>query len=618
MKLRNYYLTMSRMTPLQIAWRFRRLALQQLWRRQRRPFPAYQVGELISAARAPFGHPLPEECSSTILPRAQALCAGEFTFLNQTAHFPHGLPNWTHTPDGDPLWTYNLHYFDYAYDLLWAYQLTNEEAYVQQLAALIDHWIEENPFWQPIAWNPYPLSRRITVWALLLHHLQSCPVLAPTRLDRWASSLCQQVTFLAGNVEYDVDNNHLITNARALVWAGLILEKQPQARQWLQQGLRIMTDEAERQILADGGHWERSTSYQMVVLQDYLETLLLLAHYKHPIPASFTTTAARMFDFLRAIIRPDGQLPLLNDSVQDYPLNLAELFSVGAAYFNRSDLKLLVGAAPNPYLAWLLGPAGCAIYHSLTAATLPQESVALPAAGYWIMRSATATATSYLLFDCGPIGPAHSPAHAHADTLSIELVVGKQPLIVDPGVYEYKAGIWRDRFRSTKYHNTVTVDGQDQSVFWGNFRVATLADAQFGQWQVAPTGVVVEGAHDGYQRLSSPVIHRRRIEHCRPSQWIITDILENSGPATHQYDWWFHLAPAVCTVESATQQCLARFASGNTLSVMVEQPTGVAISLEEGWLAPKWKEKEPAPVLRFAYTFAGPKLELKTILTLLA
>ncbi|MEZ4860956.1 MAG: alginate lyase family protein [Caldilineaceae bacterium] len=615
MKLRNYYLTMSRMTPLQIIWRFRRLALQQLWRRQQRAIPAYKIASLLSPKINPFGYPLPDQFLSPILARAEALCAGEFNFLNQTVRFSHTVPDWSYSPDGDPLWTYNLHYFEYGYDLLWAYQLTQKPRYINQLSSLVDHWIVENPFWNRIAWNPYPLSRRIIVWSTLLQHLQNCPDLAVSRLDRWASSLYQQVTFLASNLEYDIDNNHLITNARALVWAGLILADHYQAAQWLRSGLRLMEREAQRQILADGGHWERSTSYQMVVLQDYLETMLLLTHCNQPIPAIFTETVVRMFDFLRAIIRPDGKLPLLNDSVQNYPINLTELFSVGAAYFKWSNLKLPVAEKLNPYLAWLMGPEGCSTYLLLASSALPTASVALNESGYYIMRGVADGVTTYLLFDCGAIGPSHSPAHAHADTLSFELVIGCQPIIVDPGVYEYKAGQWRNLFRSTRCHNTVTVDGLNQSEFWGNFRVAEIAEAQLHDWQMTTDSVWVEGQQNGYMRLKSPVLHRRRIEYREPLQWVISDILENEGQAIHQYEWWFHLAPASCTIDTEAQHCFAHFDSGCCLSITVQQPTAIQITVEEGWLSSEWKQQQTAPVVHFSCTSAKKKLQLKTILT---
>ncbi len=620
MNLRNYLITMSRMSPLQIAWRFRRLALQKRWRNKQWAIPNYQLQDLLPINSVPFGYIPLSHYSTPIREKADTLCTGEFTFLNQSVKFQDAYPDWIHTPDGDPLWSYNLHYFEYGYELLWAYQLTQDVHYIQHLVALMENWIEKNPFWHEIAWNPYPLSRRLIVWSTLLQHLQHCPDIAKASLDYCASSLCQQITFLAANLEYDIDNNHLITNARALLWVGLIMGEHPEAHHWQRLGLQVLEREAKRQILPDGCHWERSASYQMVVLQDYLETILLLDHCKQPVPKIFSDIVLQMLTFLRCIIRPDGELPLLNDSIHGYPINLTALFSVGATYFNCSDFKFPT-VEPNCdelniYLSWLLGHSGCSSYEALDRSVPPTASVALAESGYYVMRSVAAETTAYLIFDCGAIGPAHSAAHAHADTLSFELVVGNQPIIIDPGVFEYKLGKWRNLFRSTQSHNTVSVDNLDQSLFWGNFRVADMANAKVHQWQVSAVGAIIEGEHDGYTRLANPVIHQRRIEQSKSLQWSITDTLENKAGGSHHYDWWFHLAPSQCIIDEVERTCSAQFASGIQLSIVVQESPEIHIALEEGWFSTQWKKKQKAPVIHLSCSSSDKVLQLTTVLTI--
>jgi hypothetical protein len=107
----------------------------------------------------------------------------------------------------------------------------------------------------------------------------------------------------------------------------------------------------------------------------------------------------------------------------------------------------------------------------------------------------------------GPMGPEHLPGHGHADALSFVLYGKHEPLVVDPGVYSYHEKSWRDHFRSTKAHNTVCIDGQDQCVFWGVFRVAYPPRVRLLGW----SDEHVEGQHEGYLRLKDPVVHRRLI-----------------------------------------------------------------------------------------------------------
>ena len=70
----------------------------------------------------------------------------------------------------------------------------------------------------------------------------------------------------------------------------------------------------------------------------------------------------------------------------------------------------------------------------------------------------------------GPLGYLSIAAHGHADALSFVLNIGDREILVDPGTYAYHTDpAWRRYFRSTLAHNTVGIDGEDQSVQAGNF-----------------------------------------------------------------------------------------------------------------------------------------------------
>jgi uncharacterized heparinase superfamily protein len=109
--------------------------------------------------------------------------------------------------------------------------------------------------------------------------------------------------------------------------------------------------------------------------------------------------------------------------------------------------------------------------------------------------------------DVAPIGPDYLPGHAHADTLSFELSLGRQRVIVDSGVSCYGEEPERLRQRGTAAHNTVEIDGQDSSEVWSGFRVARRA-YPFDLRMMESEGVVA-CAHNGYRRLPGRPIHRR-------------------------------------------------------------------------------------------------------------
>lgn len=609
--IRQYLIVLSRMTPLQIVWRIRVMFLQCLRRSQKRTLPAYTASQICNQELPQFGH-IPSEDQRTI-ECAKKICQGQFSFLNQPVNFDSNLPNWFTSPDGDKLWTYNLHYFEYAYELLWAYITTQQIFYLDCLIDLISNWIDENLQWNPIAWNPYPLSKRIIIWTTLLGYLQRHKKFQP-HLDKFISSLCQQAEFLFRNLEYDVDNNHLITNARALIWTGLFLPGHQEAAKWYDKGIDILAREAARQILADGGHWERSTSYQMVILQDYLETTILLQNASKVLPDNFLPAIGKQFDFLDGIIKPDGTLPLLNDSIEGYPVSVTDIMAIGVVFLERPEFKRHIRQSPGVYFDWVLGETGRRKFETLPEVATNKQSTAYQESGYYVLRGGEANNQTFLIFDCGEIGPRHSSAHAHADTLSFELFAYNQTLIVDPGVYEYQAGYWRDYFRSTAAHNTITIDELDQSVFWGSFRVAEIARAKLLNWETTAEYDYVEGEHNGYTRFSSGVIHRRSIHYNKLNQWIITDTLLNPKQGIHRYDLRFHFTPSEYRLEPEANEYSAFFPKGVKMTVMPAHPFGTLTNVEDGWISDTWKQKVSAPVLSYQLESAAAEIVFKTTL----
>jgi uncharacterized heparinase superfamily protein len=607
---RQYSLTMSRMSTRQIVWRLRNIALRQWWRFRPRKSPQ-GVSQLPFLDLPRFGYTLPLPAGHPVLRKAEAVNQGRFTFLNQTIHFDGCEPDWFASPDGDRLWTYNLHYFEYGRDLLWAYRSTEQSHYLVCLMDLIQHWITVNPFWTAVAWEPYTISKRLIAWSTLLGYLHDDSIFRQECLPTMFASMVQQAQFLAKNVEYDVDNNHLITNACALVTVAIYLSQGSQTSQWYRQGMKLLQEQIARQILEDGGHCERSLSYQMVVLQDILELALLFKQAGKPIPPELDKAIGQLHHFLLALVKPDGTIPMLNDTVPGYPMPVAELLLVSAAYLHEPLPAFVLPDSNSSYYQWIWGKP---YFATSSLAKIPVQSTAFTESGYFIMRNDEIGNSSFLVFDCGPIGPPHSAAHAHADTLSFELAAYGQTLICDPGVYEYKAGPWRDYFRSTAAHNSITVDGEDQSVFWGSFRVAEIARARLIQWETNQDYDYVEGEHDGYTRLGSPVVHRRSLRFVKPNKWIVRDTLTSGGKDEHAYQLRFHLAASALVQKMTETGCRINFPEGVTLHVQTQHPPDTAVSLKNGWLSATWKQKVAIPVLHYSLTTSAPIAILETVL----
>jgi uncharacterized heparinase superfamily protein len=421
-----------------------------------------------------------------------------WVFLNEAGHLDE--LGWD-GPQREKLWRYNQHYFD---DL----NALDSKARLMWHQALVDDWIAHNPTGQGNGWEPYPLSLRVVNW---VKWTLSGAVQSPAAHQ----SLAVQVRWLTGRLENHLLGNHLFANAKALVIAGLYFEG-PEADAWLALGLHILAREVPEQMLPDGGHFERSTMYHALALEDMLDLVNATQCFANRLSpaqrrqvADWPQRASTLHAWLLTMCHPDGEISLFNDAAFDIAPSVAEL----DGYARR----VLVDEAPK----------------------VSSALVQLRESGYVRLARGPAVA----LLDVAPVGPDYLPGHAHADTLSFELSVGTQRVLVNSGTSCYGSSPERLRQRGTAAHNTVVVNGQDSSEVWGGFRVARRA-YPLGlniQQSADATATEVRCAHNGYVRLTGRPIHHRtwRLD---AQSLTVTDRVE--GP--HQgAEARFHFHPAV-------------------------------------------------------------------------
>jgi uncharacterized heparinase superfamily protein len=508
----------------------------------------------MSRARLPRLPRLPRQEPATrpglaaiaFLPPARGLVSadGRFTFLNATGAAHADGVDWA-ARGMSRLWRYNLHYFDY---------LLDESLADDFRAALIDDWISHNPPGSADAWDAYPLSLRIVNW---VKYFLSRPERPPPR--HWLASLFSQAEWLGRNFEFHLLGNHLLKNAVALVFAGCFFEGR-EANAWLRRGWHCFVSEVLEQFLPDGGHYERSPMYHALCLADCLDVLSLTAQAPiavHVTPAAALSARVRSAaTFLRDICCPDGEIPLFNDSAFG-------IAPAPRALFARA--QRLLGADTDG--AFTRQPPRC-------------ELIDKRHSGYFGFRHGR----DWLLVDCGPVGPDYQPGHAHCDTLSYELALDGARLIVDGGVYDYEAGAQRLLSRTTASHNTVMIDGCEQSEIWGAFRVARRARPLSAALQAAGPGCSFEGVHDGYRRLAGKPLHRRRIRYDGAGVTEVVD--EICGRGTHTVASRIRLHPGYTPVIYASYAAVSG-PDGQPV-VRIEFADGVRPQLEAGWYFPQF------------------------------
>ncbi len=375
---------------------------------------------------------------------------------------------------------FHLHYMEYL-----------EALSDERFASLVLDWIERNPLrrrgsWRD-AWSSYVISLRCVVWMQQLAERHNA--LPGSTVERIHRSLVEQLAHLASHLEWDVRGNHLIKNAKALLWASRYFEGSC-AEEWCSLAERVLRRELAEQILSDGMHYERSPSYHAQVFADLVECASVA---RGELRAALLAHLEPMAQALVDLSHPDGMPCLFNDA------------GLHTSYSPDECLR-----------AW----------GTVTGGRVSRRNVfALPASGYYGLRSGDAL----LVADCGEIAPRHLPAHGHGDVFAFEWSMGGQRFIVDPGVFQYESGPLRDEARSTRSHNTLTVGGMDQAEFSSSFRVGRRPRVSRLRYEPHACGFVLEGEHDGYRHLAGSPRHRRRFVATATSLVIEDEVLGGRG-----------------------------------------------------------------------------------------
>lgn len=528
--------------------------------------------------------------------------------------------------DSKIIWELNRH--QWLVHLGQAYLLTGDERYAESFAGHVRDWVRANPPGMGINWaSSLEVALRLISWCWALFLFRDSQALSAELFI----SMLEGIRVHASHVErylsyYFSPNTHLTGEALGLYYAGVVFPELRDAGRWRALGERILVEQSERQVFPDGVYFEQSTCYQRYTVETYLHFLILAQRNGVAIPDSVGERIQQMLDFLLAIRRPDGSIPQIGDSDGGWLLPLATrapddfrgIFSTAGAFFNRPDYSWAAGGLA-PETLWLLGPSGQEIFDALCPAPPAIAPSRLFAeGGYAVMRSGWDPHAHYLIFDVGPLGCSVSGGHGHSDLLSIQCSVFGKPILVDPGTYCYTAEPeWRDFFRGTAAHSTVTVDDVMQAIPAGPFNWRERPRARLRRWLTTDSFDLVDADHDAYLCLSDPVVHRRRVAFIKPRYWVLLDDLE--GAAEHRVELRFQFSSVEITVDE-TLWARAHGPGGCGLLIRAFATVPLEANVLQGhlapirgWNSPDYGQRLPSPVLTYS-TLAQLPLRIVTVL----
>lgn len=497
-----------------------------------------------------------------------------------------------------------------------AYLLGGDERYAVGARAILQHWIEQNPYGCSVNWTcTMEVALRIFTWTWLFHAFAgSAAWHDATFRQQFVEMLYAHGHFTARHVERsDINGNHYTADAAGLVFAGLFFGGNGRSKDWARDGWRMLVDDLPRQVHPDGVDFEASSAYHRLVF----ELFWLSARYRqrsgHPVDAIYLERMTKMARFTAAYSRNDGTSPLWGDADDaralpfgSQPIN-DHRYVVGlvSAASNAGDL-VAAFSGPRAEILWLLGPDAAGRLPNRDCAADAAVSTAFSHGGCYVMR----TRDDHIFIDCGPVGLGGRGGHGHNDCLSFSATLNGVPLVTDCGSYLYTSSYEeRNRFRSTAFHNTPQVDDAELNRFISPMHLWNLHDdAQpaVRRWDSGPDRDVFVGSHTGYQRLAEPVAPVRTIVlDKRQSRLLVIDELTGSG--VHDVSIPLHLAPGVSAVASGDVIHLTRGADVFALRWWGES---WALTVGEGRVAPTYGRVEPIVRLVWRRRAEGGRLAM--------
>lgn len=620
------------MSLLELGFRFEERLKRLSDSHRRFGWPAFDVGE-GALPNLPIPINSDDRRTAEQLKRWRALArdaaAEKLEFLGKPWLARQGDAAWHWDPVTRTKWPRNIHCHDIAVhgktgygDIRYVWEL-NRLQHLQPLAALaasendrvlqayclrqIDSWIDANPPFKGVNWaSNLEISLRAISIIIVLSFTDK-DVMPPELNRRIRACLNAHGYWLSRNPSrYSSANNHKAAASAALFVIGTTLPELEDAKNYTTLGRITLMDAVEEMFHEDGVGAEQSLTYGCFTLELVMLCLWLGEQHDEPFPAATYERIGKAGEFLRWVTDTKGNQPRIGD---DDGGSVFYSEPGARSHYVSSVLGCVSALLDRPDLQ---PPAAAPRFRNIIFGDPPRRTRkpkgtnSFDAGGYTVIRQPVSDRDAMLVLDHGPLGHLSIAAHGHADALALWLHLDSLPVLVDAGTYLFgPSQKWRDHFRSTAAHNTLSIDAQSSSTISGPFSWNRKAHAWRDRENAAAGGVTA--CHDGFKRRFG-VIHRRELT-IGETSITVTDSLEGRPLRDRRVEIGYLVNPEVDVTLHRGAASIAH--AGRTLMHMIPGPN-LNVSLEQGetspprgWHSPAYGEKRPAPRIVFRPSVSG-------------
>jgi hypothetical protein len=475
-----------------------------------------------------------------------------------------------------------------------AYLLTSDERYSEEFLIQLASWYEDNPPRFGVNWSVAMEAgiRAVNIIAAL-EMFRDSPNVTDQAIELILKMLLAHGRFIRANLEFShrTPSNHYLSDLIGLFTIGTTAPELREARGWRDYSAPRLVKEMNRQVLADGVDYEGATGYHRFVLEIFSLFFSLCRTGGFDPGTAFRARLEAMFEFVGSYLKPDHTAPVIGDSDDGRLIKFKSrpavdhsyLMSIGSILAQNGTFKQ--SREIDEEAIWWFGEAGLETFERVPIKERGAGSRAFPQAQIFVQRAGDL----YSIIDCGDHGARGRGSHAHSDALSIEVFAFNRTFLRDPGTYVYTASEQqRNLFRSTAYHNTVRVDGEEISqVNEGElFAFASNVRPHVNLWESTAERDVLDAEHYAYQRLDAPVTHRRVVTfNKREGYWIIRDIF--TGEDRHRFEFFFNFDAGLDIALDASNRASGRDERA-ALTIVQLSDHKLEAKIEPRWISPAY------------------------------
>jgi hypothetical protein len=535
-------------------------------------------------------------------------------------HFSRKIRKVVAENDSDIKYPWELSRFHQGVLLGKAYSLTRNETYAKEFFAQFRDWMLENPPGYGVNWlctMEVAIRAVNLIWSLFF--LKTSVLLDREMKILFLRCMLAHGRYIFKNLEFSrtfaegryqpLNGNHYVADLTGLLYISLVFPEFRESGAWFNKAYEELISEIRLQVREDGVHHELSPNYHRLVLEMFLSSLLLLNKQGITVPADAWRNVEKMFDFIYHYTKPDQTVPLVRDIDNgrfhvlgdDFLKSHSHLLPLGAILFAK---PYLAHCGPSEDAFWLLGPDVRDRFSPPQRREGPgQTSRGFEESGFYIFRKERL----YMLALGSPVGLKGQNGHAHNDFLSFDLFAFDKTFLTDCGSFVYSGQpSWRNRFRSSRSHNTAVIDGREMNPFYDEelFTLRSHADLRVDRWETNGSYDLLEAHYRLPSDDSRELIHRRRFLFLKnDGYWIIKDRFQATDSERHSVDIRFHFGEGIrLNVEDSLSVRTVCDVGANLILIPLSHPEMI-LTIQTGWVSYVYASKRKIQVAR--YTYAG-------------